>query len=210
MANREELKEKYGNEEVLVVPLAVIQELGLDVEGYNPKTLEEMETIISKLEEASYFIPRWKSDDNPEEVELIAYISFGNPDMLFTYKRVKNGDARGNGKWSVGIGGHINPCDSKDLIYGSAIREIQEEVGVEVDLCELEPQGFIRCKQSAFDLDHLGIHINVDFGIATVEEEDKMYAIGMINTPALKELFYDQLENWTKIIIDHAGGEQNE
>jgi predicted NUDIX family phosphoesterase len=209
MANREELKEKYGNEEVLVVPLAVVKELGLDVEGYNPKTLEEMETIISKLEGASYFIPRWKSDDNPEEVELIAYISFGNPDMLFTYKRVKNGDVRGNGKLSVGIGGHINPCDSDDLIMGSAIREISEEVGVDVELSELEPQGFIRCKQSAYDLDHLGLHFNVNLGL-WADPEQSMFPIGMITRPALKELFYDQLENWTKIIVDHAGGEQDE
>lgn len=208
MVNRENLKQKYGEERVLVVPRAVLTKLNLDKEGYNSMSEAEMQSVIKHLEESSYYIPRWTSDGNPDEVELIAYITFGDPkNFMFTYKRIKNGDARGDGALSVGVGGHINPCDNgsiNGIIYESAEREISEELGFQVAVEDFQPKGFIRCTKTEYDQDHLGIHLNILAGVYNVAEKDKMLPLGIMNTKTLKELFYNELENWTKIIVDEA------
>lgn len=209
MLNRDNLKAKYGDEEVLVVPLSLIKELGLDDNRYLKMEMQGgIKGLINVLASKSYYIPRWKSDSNPEEVEIISYISFGmDKKAYFVYKRIKNGDSRGNGALSMGIGGHINPIDSKgNPIIESAIREIGEETGFKITEDLLQPRAFIRCKDSDYDLDHLGIHFQMPRYMMDVAEKDKMLAVGTLTVKALKDLFYDDLENWSKIIIDDIMG----
>jgi predicted NUDIX family phosphoesterase len=205
MVDREKLKVKYGDEQVLVVPLAVVQKLGLDDCLYSKYDTINMDVLTLKLENESYYIPRYKSDENPEEVELIPYITFKDGNAIFMYKRIKNGDSRGDGKFSIGVGGHINPIDSEVNqcpIYNGAVREISEELGLELPVIALEPKGFIRSHSGAFNNDHLGIHIEVSTSVYDVAEKDKMLPVGMIAEVALP-LFEARMEDWTKIIISN-------
>ena len=45
---------------------------------------------------------------------------------FYTYERIRNTDSRGNGKLSIGIGGHVNTEDA--TLRGAIAREILEEV----------------------------------------------------------------------------------
>lgn len=208
MIDREKLKEKYGDEEVLVVPLKVIQRLGLDDGGYldlRSHSDIDVTAVFEELYKNSYYIPRWKSDENPEEVEIISYITFEDKsENIFAYKRIKNGDNRGDGAYSIGVGGHINPCDGYNAIITSAEREVQEEVGLSPQEYSMSLKGVIRCKDNAFNLDHIGLHfVAYSKPINKVNEVDKMLPLGMLTTQALAFEFYDNLENWSKLIVDY-------
>lgn len=215
MTDRQKLKDKYGDEQVLVVPLDIVRTLGLDSKEYNEKPTDEMIADLEVLEKSAYFIPRYESDNNPNEVEIIGYTAFGCMGSFFTYKRIKNGDARGDGRLSIGVGGHINPVDASEdgnsIILMSSYREIEEEMGFDdIKRVGLIPIAFIRCKATPYDLDHLGIFMQpaCEATITDVAEKDKMLPVGMVTKRALTQLYYDELENWTKIIVDNCGGEE--
>lgn len=201
-------QKQYGDEQVLVINKDVIPKIISLSEGYNEITGFE---ILDKLQNEAYFLPRYYVEGNSElnVAQIIPYITIGMLDSYFTYKRVKNGDYRGNGKISIGVGGHINLCDSKSsdgLIMAGAYRELREETNIAIANSDyLRPMGIIKCSSTNFDKDHLGIHFDfnaVVFNIDEIGEDKKLSPIGTINMNALKAFFYDSLENWSKIIVD--------
>lgn len=203
MTDLEKLKEKYGDEQVLVIPVSTLEMLGLDEEGYS-KVNDS--TPVSELEELSFFMPRYLSDNNPQYVEIIPYVTFSVKDLYFTYKRIKNGDKRGEGKLSIGVGGHISLEDSEiNPITPGMIREVKEELGIFIPPYRFQLNGIIRCKKTPFDLDHIGLHYNVDLIVDYVAEKDQLLPLGMLTIDALQSYFWDRLENWSKMILEEIG-----
>lgn len=211
MVNRLELKKKYGEEEVLAVPLKSLPKLE---EGFTkPKTLKGMNKMLEK----AHFIPRWASDDNPLEVEIIPYpiIRTLNSNKVFCVKRIGgSNEKRLVNKLSLGIGGHINPdpreLKGQELLLASLQRELMEELEFDNKIMpntHLQINGFIRLTETSVDKDHLGIMFTI---IVPDEFEDKFK---VRETDTLEGEFmpiaevkkdYDKLENWSKIVIDNA------
>ncbi|MBO8161135.1 MAG: hypothetical protein H0Z24_05815 [Thermosipho sp. (in: Bacteria)] len=209
--NREELKKKYGDEQVLVVPLKALPELE---EGLNLISSK----VIEKLLEQSYFIPRWASDENPEEVEIIPYVVIRTvfTNKVFCVKRISgSNEKRLVNKLSIGIGGHINP-DPRDLkgmylVLASMQRELLEELEFDPKIMlksGLQLLGLIRCTKTSVDKDHIGILFII---IVPDDFEDKI-SVKEVDTlegkfeliESLKEKWnYDRLENWSKIALDN-------
>lgn len=79
------------------------------------------------------YIDRDAAESNESFKQLIPYCVLKDGDNIFRYQRTnKSGEARLQGLWSVGVGGHINPCDAGGVLqdtYQSALqRELEEEV----------------------------------------------------------------------------------
>lgn len=81
------------------------------------------------------FVERWMAEEDNTILQIIPYVIIFSPDgKLFAYQRKSGGEKRLEGKFSVGIGGHINPVDSTskqitwDVVLNAALREIDEEV----------------------------------------------------------------------------------
>jgi len=106
---------------------------------------------------------------SPEELEhnraykqVIPYCALLDVDKktIFSYKRGK-GEPRLEGKWSIGIGGHIHPikiAEPENLLKASLIRRVSQEVDVGMRVMGLRPLGYINCEDSE-DVDkyHIGI-----------------------------------------------------
>lgn len=210
MVDREQLKQKYGDEEVLVVKYTDLPKLN---EGLN----NEKEVIQQGLEmlKKSYFIPRWASDFNPDEVEIIPYpvIRTTNTNKVFCTKRIGgSNEKRLVDKLSIGIGGHVNPeGDLKGyyLIFASMKRELMEELDFDPQIMlssHVQFKGLIRCYKTEVDLDHVGFlyHIIVPDSYEDLirVRETGVLEGGFVPIESLYEPEnYEKLENWSKIAL---------
>lgn len=83
-----------------------------------------------------YVIPRTQADSDIRYVHPITYMLLVNEEgKLFMYQRgTKGKESRLHAKYSIGIGGHINPVEGVEhiptLIGLGAIEELQSELGI--------------------------------------------------------------------------------
>ena len=125
---------KYEDENVLVVPRALFDEIGafegLDaqVERYLPRFLDPAN---------NFFLSRDEAEDDPTHKQIIPYAIFRHEGRILRYTRgKKSGEQRLASKCSVGIGGHINQDDAdlasleKDTYMTGVEREIDEELRI--------------------------------------------------------------------------------
>jgi len=94
----------------------------------------------SEVIKPASFIERWLCEQDKTTVQLIPYILlFNKKGQLFKYQRKGGGEGRLEGKWSIGVGGHINEEDCRyashkgkeigwDTVIEGAVREINEEM----------------------------------------------------------------------------------
>ncbi len=122
-------------EKVLVVPTANLELFGLLHDGAcdDAAVLETFDSVV--LEDfAPQFMVRSEAENDPTHKQLIPYVVIIRGREVFSYRRSpKGGEGRLHGKWSVGVGGHINEPDgaSTESAYWNGLwRELEEEVGL--------------------------------------------------------------------------------
>lgn len=81
------------------------------------------------------YVERVRAETDPGLKQVIPYVAFVRREQYFVYQRtIKGGEGRLHGLYSIGVGGHINPCDGEaddGLVYWKGFsREIQEEVSL--------------------------------------------------------------------------------
>lgn len=110
-------------ERVLVVPRAVLMGdpgwYGLRTDG-----LDAFETAVTAH---GRFEPRAAMEVDPDHKQVIPYLVLRDGERVFLMRRTRaGGDARLHDRWSIGVGGHLNPGD-RDL-HGGLLREWYEEL----------------------------------------------------------------------------------
>lgn len=110
-------------ERVLVVPRAVVMgDPGWH--GVRTDGLVEFEALVAR---ASRFVPRGIAETDRALKQLIPYLVLRDGARFFLMRRTRaGGDARLHERFSIGVGGHINPGD-RDLL-GGLRREWREEL----------------------------------------------------------------------------------
>ncbi len=198
--DREQLQARYGDEQVLVIPTDAAENL--------PNGISELnEQGYVQLVAASRFIPRWEAEYNPAWRQLIPYIVLRQDSRLLLTRRTKSqGEARLHSLYSLGVGGHINPCDAdqSDLVAAGMQRELTEELqlGDWLPGCAI-PAGIINDLSNEVSRDHLGIlyllDVPADVQIA-VREQDKMTAEWKpkADLPSIKPA----MESWSQLVLD--------
>ncbi|MBI2971515.1 MAG: NUDIX domain-containing protein [Candidatus Aenigmarchaeota archaeon] len=134
-------------------------------DGFKPKDDIDFESRILKHHR---YMKRGLAEHDPGHKQPIAYIIIVNPQTkkVFAYQRASHdsqySEKRLQGKWSWGLGGHIDKIDGADdnPIRASMRRELAEEAEVTVDA--LRVLGYINS-----DTDDVG---KVHFGILYVIE----------------------------------------
>jgi predicted NUDIX family phosphoesterase len=140
-------------------------------QGFAPDDTCDYESLI--LENYRY-VPRSEAEDCPLLKQPIAYCVVVNRSLgkIFAYRRSEDegdyGEARLRGKWSLGIGGHVDRNDlaSENPIRASMLRELGEEIEI---AGELKPRilGYIND-----DTDMVGrVHFGLLYLLDTENEE---------------------------------------
>lgn len=195
--NRTELKEKYGDEQVFVLPYQLVENIP------NKFTISDHDTNIwNKYDTKGIFIPRWEAEFNPTFQQLIPYFFIFNEEKTKVYvaERLK-GDSRLSHMLSLGFGGHINKCDGPtEVVLKALSREMCEELNIDI-ITPFKYTGTIRDIDSKTN-DHIGLIFY------TMAKEDQV-SIKETDTLKGKWMFIDELiveypkfENWSKYIID--------
>jgi len=167
----------YGDEKVLVVPTSFIPHR----EGVLRRNVHN---ILEKIAENAVFMLRNQVEGNPAQKQIIPYCTFIHIDdtgtkRIFYAQRSATADRELGGKWTIGLGGHINPEDqfprqiSKYLIQfknlslndqfwrivlAGAERELDEELQFSWEkVLEIKFGGLVFTAKDLVSKDHLGI-----------------------------------------------------
>lgn len=157
------------------------------------------------LDNKTLFIKRSIAENDPNYKQIIPYCIVRNDKGILVVKRTqRQSEKRLHNKISIGIGGHINDCDTgEDIIKKAMYRELFEEVHIDYkDIISVKTIGFIND-----DTNDVGkVHIGVVFEIIThselcIKETDKM--IGEIQDPSVLVNLQDDMETWSKIVFEN-------
>lgn len=191
------LKEKYGTEQVFVVPYKEVMDV--------PDLFSEVEPDNLDWAKNGIFVFRYDAEYNPLFQQIIPYVVLtdSKKEKFYISKRI-SGEERLVDLYSIGFGGHINPCDGYcNPITNCIDRELDEEVSAKYKEEPLSLIGTVRDMSSSTN-DHLGVvYLKRVSNKSTIKikEKDKLKGKWM----TVHELYdnYGKFESWGKYIIDY-------
>jgi len=189
----------YGQEKVLVVPL---EKLSL-WEGLRPASQDMLETFRQN----SSFVLRNKAEGNPQLKQIIPYCVLCNIDSngikrLFHAKRKSGADRELKSKWTIGIGGHINPKDDREIyrecfkenisliglaaennfdtiVINCVKRELDEEVVINWnDVAQIRYHSLLFTSTDSVSKDHLAIVLLIELKTTNIKIREEELADG--------------------------------
>ena len=197
MKSKQELKQKYGDEKVFVIPIDLVTGI-----PDKKKRKKHDKNIWTRYANEGKYIPRWEAEYNNAFQQIIPYFVVTNEDesKYFVAKRL-GGESRLIDKLSLGFGGHINECDGNtEPIFKGLVREMEEEL-ILMPSSPFQFCGTIRDITSPTN-DHFGLA----FIVKAKEEDVALREIGKMECEWMtkEQLFenYPKFEGWSKYIID--------
>lgn len=200
---------KYAGEQVLVVPRALLEEIGI-FHGIRPVCGGDAAVARLLDPENHFFMDRAAAEADPSHKQIIPYCMFRHGDSLLHYTRGKaGGEARLHAQRSVGIGGHINPVDMEGgkkgaTAYQAAVtREIEEELAI-TGSHEHRIIALLNDDTNPVGQVHLGVVHLVDLESAAVtSREDAIANLGFAPLADLAGPMFESLETWSQHCIRH-------
>lgn len=190
-----------GAEEVLVVPRAAV----LTAEGWQGLRLGSLEHVLDAIRREGRFRPRDAMEVDPAFKQVIPYLVLRDGLRWFLMRRTRAGaDARLHDRWSIGVGGHLNPGDGD--VMGGLRREWREEVVADFEP-EFEPAGVLNDDSTPVGQVHLGLVFVADARgrSVAIRETDKLSG-GFVAADAVNAV-RDDLETWSRIVWDVLAGQ---
>jgi len=193
-------------EKVLVVPADTVSK-HLPQEGCFPLGEEELRSVL----EGSRFIPRANAEGNPAFRQIIPYIVVrdGSGRVLTVERLLAQSESRLHNKYSIGIGGHINPEDGfpgLKVLWAAARRELSEELIITEGtvVAPLRYLGVINDLSTPVSRDHLGCLLVLDTdATVAIREKSKMRGAFL----SLSEILENKLtlESWSSLVLPYLG-----
>ena len=179
-------------------------------EGFIPHNKKDFESRILK-----YFkwLPRKEAEHNSDYKQPIAYTIILNDKLrtVFGYQRAsedkKYSEKRLQGKFSIGIGGHIDKTDrkSKNVILTSFKRELKEEIDIIGKIKKIEPLGYINNDSDDVGKVHFGILYLLKTNARIIIPGSEIKRSNFKTIKELEEICSDhkyKVEEWTKIAFN--------
>lgn len=158
--------------------------------------------------------PLGNAELNFDHKQPIGYMLIVNPitKEVYAYQRASKdehySEKRLQGKWSWGVGGHIEPLDhsnGNNVLIESRLRELEEEIEIIGNIIDSKVLGYVND-----DLDEVGkVHFGILYLIeidGNVKPKDKEMAFGgMLSLSELEERCQSkdcEVENWSKIALE--------
>jgi predicted NUDIX family phosphoesterase len=166
--------------------------------------------ILKEIVQNGQFLKRSEVEEDPSFKQIISYAIISNKYSFFLFRRTSAGtEKRLHNKFSLGVGGHMNPDDSMEPNEQYLIDELKRELFEEVKLlngCQIEDIefiGFINDDTIPVGRCHIGLlyNIRVSNKEVFINETDKMTAEWMEKSDSAE--FYEEMETWSKIAFDY-------
>lgn len=199
--NKETLKEKYKDEQVLSIKNSFLTIL-------NNENINKVEALMMLIEHNSQFEYRYDAELDFDKKQVIPYVVMQHEDKYFVTKRIK-GDERLVGQLSIAVGGHINPCDvwqfnrPKEIVAHCIMREIREETTATLNDIKT-PKYITTFIDESTEVSKVHVCLLAKFIMETdqieIRETDKLEG-AWLTFDEIKEQ-YDKFENWSQLSIN--------
>lgn len=186
-----------GEEErVLVLPRSAL----MGDPGWYGLRIDGMDTFEATVAELGRFEARSAMEVDPSRKQVIPYLVLRDRARLFLMRRTRaGGDARLHDRYSIGVGGHLNPGD-RDLL-GGLRREWREEL-----VAAFEPEFRLVALLNDDTTDVGRVHVGAVFMAdadgrpVAVRETDKLSGSFATLDEVLEVV--DRMESWSRLLAE--------
>ena len=194
---------------VWVVPRTAV--LGPEAfQGFRPLTPEAIEAeFLAPARAAGFFVERRWAETQPEFKQPIPYVAVTRGDEVLALTRLNTqGETRLHGKKSIGVGGHVNPCDAEgvgDILQAACLRELGEELVLPEAPLPLSPLGLLNDDSTEVGSVHIGVVFRLDATGADVSiRETSAMTGGFESLSSLEEAAAQSeppFETWSSLLL---------
>lgn len=202
-----ELLAKYKDEKVFCVPFNNTYIIHDKFTKWSPAKMKK--DIFGGVLPYGKFILRADAEEDMSLQQIIPYVFITDTNGNFFISKRINGERRLLGKLSLGIGGHINPCDDTHSGVGAMVnngmrRECKEETTIFSTRIKVsfEKYGTVRDLSSSTP-DHIGLvyHAIVERGKEFLNIKEKNTLKGVWFTKEELVRNFEKFESWAQFII---------
>ena len=171
---------------------------GLDFRGVLGVPLDPYLSAVAQL---GTFRPREEVEHDPSWKQVIPYLLLRDGERIFLMRRTKaGGDERLHDRYSIGVGGHVNPQDAD--VFGGLAREWAEEL--EADFTpDFQPLGVLNDDDNSVGAVHLGLVFAAEAMGRPVDIREKEKLAGSFATLDEVALIADRLESWSALLFEY-------
>jgi predicted NUDIX family phosphoesterase len=183
-------------EQVYVVPRSAV----IDEAGWYGIRTDRLDAFVGALERDGRYEPRDLMEVDPSFKQVIPYLVLRDGERYFLMQRTTGGgDARLHGRYSIGVGGHLNPGDGG--LLGGLRREWDEELIADF-IPAFQLVGLLNDDTTEVGAVHLGaVYLaDADGRAVAVRETDKL--AGSFVEPREVEAVADRLETWSRLVFE--------
>jgi predicted NUDIX family phosphoesterase len=184
------------DELVFVVPRASVA----DEAGWYGIRTDDLDAFLEALERDGRYEARTAMEVDPSFKQVIPYLVLRDGERFFLMRRTKAGvDARLHDRYSIGVGGHLNPGDGG--VLGGLRREWHEEL-----VAEFEPEfrlvGLLNDDTTEVGAVHLGAVYVADATGRPVEIRETDKLSGAFAEPHEVAAVVDRMETWSRLCFE--------
>jgi predicted NUDIX family phosphoesterase len=184
------------DEQVLVVPRAAL----VPGDGWLGVRRGDLAAALEVVAREGFLMRRADAEEDPTHKQVIPYLVLRDGDRWFLMRRTRaGGDARLHDRWSIGVGGHLNPGDGD--VAGGLRREWAEELVADFEPA-FTPLGLLNDDTTPVGAVHVGLVYLADAGgrAVAIRETDKLE--GAFATTGEVAAVREHLETWSRLAFD--------
>ena len=169
--------------------------------GWRGVRSADLRPYLDAIAQKASFRPRAEVEDDPAWKQVIPYLCLYDGEQLFLMRRTRaGGDARLHDRYSIGIGGHVNPGDADPL--GGLRREWEEELVADF-VPAFRPLGLLNDDEDPVGAVHLGLVFRADAAGRPVSVRETHKLEGSFASLADVAAVTDRLETWSRLLFAH-------
>ena len=185
-----------SGELVYVVPRTDVP----DQAGWHGVRTDGLETFAAALERAGRYESREAMERDPSFKQVIPYLVLRDGPRWFLMRRTAaGGDERLHHRYSIGVGGHLNPGDGG--LIGGLLREWAEELVADF-VPEFRLVALLNDDTTDVGSVHLGAVYVADAGGRPVEIRETHKLSGEFVDEAGVEAVVESMETWSRLIFE--------
>jgi predicted NUDIX family phosphoesterase len=190
-----------GEELVYAVPRAQLLEPHHRETAWRGVLEAEAEPYLQRMRLYGAFRPRGELENDPSWKQIIPYLVVRDGPRYLLMRRTRaGGDERLFERYSIGVGGHLNPGDAD--VEGGLRREWAEEIAADF-VPDFTFVGLLNDDEDPVGAVHLGFVYQADAAgrAVSIREADKL--TGDLRTPAEVATAVEHMESWSRLLFEH-------
>jgi predicted NUDIX family phosphoesterase len=189
-----------AEERVYVVPRSAVPDAG----AWHGLRTHDLAAFVAAMERDGRYEPRSLMEEDPSFKQIIPYLVLRDGSRYFLMRRTSaGGDVRLHGRYSIGVGGHLNPGDGG--LLGGLAREWAEELVADF-VPDFRLVALLNDDTTAVGAVHLGAVYVADAAARSVSIRETDKLTGSFAEPDEVAAVKDRLETWSALVFDFFEG----